>query len=387
MASGQSTKRDYYEVLGVSRGANEADIKKAYRRMAMKYHPDRNADNPEEAEVQFKEVKEAYEVLADSSKRSAYDQFGHAGVNQQGGFGGAGASAGGFGDLGDIFGDIFGDAFGGGGGGQSRQRQRRGSDLAYNLELSLEDAVHGSSVDIKVPTYVACDPCDGSGAKHGSKPKTCSTCGGGGQVRMQQGFFSVQQTCPDCRGAGTVIDNPCGDCHGQGRVRQTKSLSVKIPAGVDNGDRIRLSGEGEAGPAGVPAGDLYIQVQVKSHSIFAREGNDLHCDVPISFVEAALGGELAVPTLDGKVKLKIPAETQSGKLFRLRGKGVSARRGSGHGDLFCRVQVETPVNLSKEQRQLMSQLNDSLLEGGSKHSPKSKTWFDGVKRFFEGLGD
>jgi molecular chaperone DnaJ len=373
------TKKDYYEILEVNRNASEADLKKAYRRLAMKHHPDRNPGD-KEAEAKFKELGEAYEVLSDSRKRSAYDQFGHAGVDPSMGGGPQGF------DIGDIFGDIsdiFGDIFGGGGG--ARSRAQRGSDLVYNLELSLEEAVHGKTVEIKVPTWISCAECSGSGAKKGSGPTTCSSCNGMGQVRMQRGFFTVQQTCPDCHGQGSIISNPCPNCRGQGRVQQYKKLSVKIPPGVDTGDRIRLSGEGEAGMHGAPSGDLYVQIHLKEHPIFSRDGVDLHCEVPIDFVVAALGGELEVPTLDGKVILKIPAETQSGKLFRLRGKGVQSARSGRQGDLFCRVVVETPVNLSPEQKELLRQFAVSLTQGGNKHNPKSKSWFDGVKRFFEGI--
>ena len=369
-------KRDYYEVLGVSRDVSAADLKKAYRRVAMKHHPDRNPGD-EEAENKFKEASEAYEVLSDAQKRSAYDQFGHAGVDQSAGMGG-GAGAGGFGSFSDIFGDVFGDIFGGGG--RGRGGPSRGADLRYNLELSLEDAVRGTNVQIKVPTLVACDTCDGSGAKKGTSPKTCTTCGGIGQVRMQQGFFSVQQACPTCRGKGSIITDPCGSCHGQGRVEQTKKLSVKVPAGVDTGDRIRLSGEGEAGAEGGPAGDLYVEVHVKPHEIFQRDGADLYCEVPVDFVDAALGGELEVPTLDGRVKLKVPAETQTGKLFRLRGKGVTPVRGGARGDLMCRVVVETPVDLTGKQKELLKEFQATMK--GGKNSPRQSSWFDGMKNFF-----
>ena len=374
------SKRDFYEVLGVSKNASEADLKKAYRRMAMKYHPDRNPG--EEGEAKFKEAKQAYEVLCDPKKRAAYDQFGHAGVDSSmgGGPGGFGAGAGGFSD---IFGDVFGDIFGGGRGGG---RAHRGTDLRYNLELSLEEAVAGTTVKIRIPTLVECHTCGGSGAEKGSSPETCPTCHGHGQVRMQQGFFSVQQTCPRCHGRGTVITDPCGTCQGQGRVQEQKTLSVKVPPGVDTGDRIRLAGEGEAGDAGAPPGDLYVQVAVKPHEIFQREDSHLFCEVPIGFVTAALGGELEVPTLDGKVVLKIPAGTQSGKLFRMRGKGVKPVRGGPVGDLLCKVLVETPVHLTERQKQLLREFDQTMQDGGDRHSPHSTSWLDGVKRFFEGIG-
>lgn len=375
------SKRDYYEVLGASRNASEADLKKAYRRAAQKHHPDRNPDD-QDAEAKFKECKEAWEVLGDAQKRAAYDQFGHAGVDPSRGggpgFGGGGAS------FSDIFGDVFGDIFGGRGGGDPRVQ--RGTDLRYNLELSLEDAVAGTSVKIKVPTWVRCEPCGGSGAKKGSSPKTCGTCQGAGQVRMQQGFFSVQQTCPTCHGRGSVIDDPCVSCHGQGRVQEVKTLSVKVPPGVDTGDRIRLAGEGEAGDNGGPPGDLYVQVHVREHSIFTRDDSHLYCEVPIAFTSAALGGELEVPTLGGKVKLKIPEGTQTGKMFRMRGKGVKPVRGGPQGDLICRVVVETPVKLTEQQRALLGQLDESLKGGGRKHSPNAHSWVDGVKGFFEKMG-
>jgi molecular chaperone DnaJ len=379
-------KRDYYEVLGVQKNASEAELKKAFRRLAQKHHPDRNPDD-KESEEKFKEAKEAYDVLTDARKRAAYDQFGHAGVDPSmgGGPGGAGFGAGGA-SFADIFGDVFGDIFGGGrAGGAGGQRVYRGADLRYNLDLSLEDAVAGTTVKIRVPTLVQCTTCNGSGAKPGSKPETCTTCGGHGQVRMQQGFFSVQQSCPRCHGTGTMINDPCGTCSGHGRVRDNKTLSVKVPAGVDTGDRIRLAGEGEAGESGGPPGDLYVQIRVKDHEIFKRDDNNLYCDVPISIVTAALGGELEVPTLDGKVLLKIPAESQTGKLFRLRGKGVKPVRGGPVGDLLCRVVVETPVNLSARQKELLAEFQKTMEQGGSTHNPQASSWLDGVKKFFDGM--
>ncbi|HEC07912.1 molecular chaperone DnaJ [Thiolapillus sp.] len=381
------SKRDYYEVLGVSRTATSVEIKKAYRKLAMKYHPDRNSgEDGEQAEIRFKEVKLAYEVLSDDQKRAAYDQFGHAGVEGAAGMGGG---AGGFGGAGgsfsDIFGDVFGDIFGGGGG-RGGHRHQRGADMGYNLELSLEDAVKGTTVKIRIPAQVTCDACGGSGAKKGTSPKPCTTCGGSGQVRMQQGFFIAQQTCPTCHGRGVQIDDPCPACHGQGRIQKHKTLSVKVPAGVDSGDRIRLAGEGEAGENGGPAGDLYVQIHVKPHPIFERDDANLYCEVPIPFTTAALGGELEVPTLEGKVKLKVPAGTQTGKLFRIRGKGIKPVRGGSVGDLLCKVVVETPINLNDEQKELLEKLESSLQGGGRKHSPNASSWLDGVKSFFKEMG-
>ena len=374
-------KRDYYEVLGVSHDASEADLKKAYRRVAMKNHPDRNPGDGK-AEERFKEANEAFEVLSDPDKRGRYDQFGHAGVEGQ--------THGGSADFSDIFGDIFGSFFGGGGGGSSifggggRGSVRRGRDLRYRLELSLEEAVRGKSTKIRIPTKAVCGDCSGSGARKGSAPVECSACGGLGQVRVSQGFFSMQQTCPRCRGEGREIKDPCPACRGRGNVSQTKTLSVKIPPGVDNGDRVRLSGEGEAGAQGGPAGDLYVEVTVRAHPIFRRDGRDLFCEVPISFVDAALGGDLEVPTLGGRVKLKVPAETQTGKLFRLRNLGVKSVRGGGPGDLLCRVMVETPVKLTPRQREILREfqrIGDA--QGGQ--SPRKTSFFDNVKKFIDAL--
>jgi len=383
-----ANKRDYYEVLGLQKNASADDIKKSYRKLAMKFHPDRNPGD-KSAEEKFKEVKEAYEVLSDDKRRSSYDQFGHAGA--QGGFGGFGGfdpnQAQGTADFADMFGDIFGDIFGGRGGrrggGSSRSRAQRGADLRYDLKLTLEQAVFGKTLDVRLPTLIKCNSCEGSGAKKGSSVSTCTTCGGVGQVRMQQGFFSIQQTCPDCHGTGQVIKNPCPDCRGEGRKHEYKTLSVKIPAGISDGDRIRLSGEGEAGLNGGPPGDLYVQIHVEPHAIFHREDNNLICEMPISFSIAALGGKLDVPTLEGHVELKIPAETQSGKMFRLRGKGIKSMRGSSVGDLICRVTLETPVNLSQAQKDLLKSFDESLSKENF-HNPKASSWFDAVKKFFGG---
>ena len=374
-------KKDYYEVLGVKRDASEDELKKAYRKLAMKWHPDRNPDNPK-AEEHFKEAKEAYEILTDAQKRAAYDQFGHAGVDPSaGGAAGAGAGFGGFGDaFGDIFGDIVGGA--GGGGGRGRSTVYRGADLRYNLEISLEEAARGTETRIRIPAMEECETCHGSGAKPGTKPTTCTTCSGHGQVRMQQGFFSIQQTCPRCQGTGKMVANPCGTCSGSGRVKKHKTLAVKIPAGVDEGDRIRLSGEGEAGVNGGPTGDLYVVIQIKQHSVFTRDHNDLHCEMPISFTTAALGGEIEIPTLDGYAKIKIPAETQSGKVFRLRGKGIKGVRSTAHGDLMCHVIVETPVSLTSRQKELLQEFESISNKDSARHNPRAKSWMDRVKEFF-----
>jgi len=372
------SKRDCYEVLGISRDATEKEIKKAYKRLAMKYHPDRTKGDTA-LEEKFKEVKEAYEILNDPHKKAAFDQYGHDGVNQQGQGGGFGGGFGG-GGFDDIFGDIF------GGGQRGGQRAQQGSDLRYNMELTLEEAVKGISKEIEIPTLVHCEQCNGSGAKKGTDSKTCGTCHGQGQVQMRQGFFAVNQTCPTCRGKGKVITDPCNKCHGEGRYERSKTLSVKIPAGVDTGDRIRLSGEGEAGEHGAPAGDLYVQMNVRPHDVFERDGNDLYCEVPISFTEAALGGEVEVPTLDGRVKLKISAETQTGRMFRMRGKGVKSVRSHAVGDLMCKVIVETPVKLSSKQRELLKEFESSLCSSSSKkHKPKSEGFLNSLKTFFDDI--
>ncbi len=374
-------KRDYYETLGVNRDAADDEIKKAYRKLAMKYHPDRNPDS-KDSEEKFKEAKEAYEVLSDAQKRAAYDAYGHAGVDPSAAAG-AGAGAQGFGSFADAFGDIFGEIFGGAaGGGRRGSNVYRGADLRYNLEISLEEAARGTETRIRIPTMEECETCHGSGAKPGTQPKTCPTCNGQGQVRMQQGFFSIQQTCPKCHGSGKVVETPCGTCSGVGRIKRQKTLSVKIPAGVDEGDRIRLAGEGEAGVNGGPSGDLYVVIHIREHAVFQRDHNDLHCEMPISFTTAALGGEIEIPTLDGAAKIKIPAETQSGKVFRLRGKGIKGVRSNVHGDLMCHVVVETPVSLTARQKELLEELEAINVRDGSRHNPRAKSWLDKVKEFF-----
>ncbi len=366
-----ATKRDYYQVLGVNRDATEEDIKKSYRKLAMKYHPDRNPDN-KESEEKFKEAKEAYEMLSDAKKRGAYDQYGHAGVDQSMG---AGAGAGGFSDA---FGDIFGDIFGGRGGGSARGRggPARGSDLRYNLEISLEEAAKGTTTTIKIPSYEDCEVCKGSGAKPGTKPITCTTCNGAGVVNVRAGPFQMQQACPQCQGSGKMIPDPCNACGGAGKVKRSKTLEVKIPPGVDTDDRIRLSGEGEPGAAGGPTGDLYVVISLKAHAVFQRDGADLHCEMPVSFSTAALGGELEIPTLDGKASLKIPAETQSGQTFRLRGKGVKPVRASIAGDLYCHVALETPVNLTARQKELLREFEEISGQNADRQKPKEKGFFD-----------
>ena len=367
-------KRDYYEVLGVNRDASEEEIKKAYRRLAMKWHPDRNPDNPK-AEEHFKEANEAYEVLTSAEKRAAYDQYGHAGVHPQG-------AAGGGAGFGDIFSDIFGEIFGGQRGGRSTVY--RGADLRYNLQITLEQAAHGFETKIRIPSTAECEECAGSGARKGTQAQTCPTCHGAGQVRISQGPFSIAQTCPRCHGSGKIIPHPCGSCGGTGRVKLQKTLSVRIPAGVDEGDRVRLSGEGEPGVNGGPPGDLYVQVQIKQHPVFQRDHDDLHCEMPVSFATAALGGEIEIPTLDGSARIKVPAETQSGKVFRLRGKGIVGVRSRSAGDLFCHVVVETPVKLTERQKELLSEFESISLEDTARHNPRGKSWLEKVKEFFEG---
>jgi molecular chaperone DnaJ len=371
-------KRDYYEVLGVNRDADEDAIKKAYRRLAMKFHPDRNPGD-KTSEEKFKEAKEAYEILCDADKRAAYDRFGHAGVDASMGAG-AGMGGAGFGGFAEAFGDIFGDIFGQGR--SNRSSVYRGADLRYNLDVTLEQAAQGTETKIRIPTWEGCDTCGGNGAKPGTKPTPCPTCQGHGQVRMQQGFFSIQQTCPKCHGQGKVIAEPCPTCHGVGRLKKQKTLSVKIPAGVDEGDRIRLAGEGEPGVNGGPPGDLYVQIQVKPHAVFQRDGDDLHCEMPVSFCVAALGGEIDLPTLDGSAKIRVPAETQSGKVFRLRGKGIKGVRSQAPGDLLCHVVVETPVNLTERQKELLREFEAISQRDSDRHNPRAKSWMDKVKEFF-----
>lgn len=376
-----ATKRDYYETLGVPKNASEEEIKKAYRKLAMKHHPDRNhGDTSKDAESKFKEVKEAYEMLSDAQKRAAYDQYGHAGVdpNMRGGPG-----AEGFGGFAEAFGDIFGDVFGGARGRTSGGRQVfRGSDLSYAMEVTLEEAAEGKEAQIRIPSWDDCGTCKGTGAKPGTKPITCTTCHGAGAVQMRQGFFSVQQTCPTCHGSGKIIPEPCTVCHGQGKIKNNKTLEVKIPAGIDDGMRIRSTGNGEPGTNGGPPGDLYIEIRLKKHELFERDGDDLHCVVPVSVTTAALGGEISVPTLKGAAAIDIPDGTQSGKQFRLRGKGIKGVRSSYPGDLYCHVRVETPVKLTEHQRKLLKELDESLKKGGDKHSPTDKGWFDKAKEFF-----
>ena len=372
-------KRDYYEVLGVNKDASEEDVKKAYRKLAMKWHPDRNPENPK-AEEHFKEAKLAYEILSDSKKRAAYDQFGHAGVDPSA-MAGAGAGAG-FSGFGDVFSDIFGEIFGGAGR-TGRSSVFRGADLRYNLEIALEQAAKGFETRIRIPTMAECATCKGSGAKPGTQPTTCTTCRGQGQVRVSQGPFSIAQTCPRCHGTGKMIANPCSACSGAGRVKHQKTLQVRIPSGVDEGDRVRLTGEGEPGVNGGPPGDLYVQVHIKPHPVFQRDHDDLHCEMPVSFTIAALGGDIDIPTLDGTARIRVPAESQSGKTFRLRGKGIKGVRSDFPGDLFCHVVVETPVNLTDRQKELLREFETTTQGDAARHNPRSKGWFDKVKEFFE----
>ena len=376
------SKQDYYQTLGLQKNSSDAEIKKAYRKLAMKYHPDRNPDD-KNAEIKFKEAKEAYEVLSDNQKRAAYDQFGHAGVNNQAGMGG------GFnpGDaFNDIFGDMFGDIFGNARGQRRQSSAQRGADLRYELDLDLEQAVFGETIKINIPSLIGCDTCAGSGAKKGTQATRCLRCEGRGSVRVQQGFFTLQQTCPECRGAGQTIKDPCIDCSGSGRVQKERTISIKIPPGVDQDDRIRLSSEGEAGMKGGPPGDLYVDVNIRSHPIFKREGSNLFCEVPISFTKAALGGTVEVPTIDGAVNLTIPTETQSGEVFRLRGKGVQSYRDRVLGDLFCNIQIETPVNLNTDQKNILKSFEESISKSKKEHRPNKNKWTESVKNFFNRLG-
>jgi molecular chaperone DnaJ len=381
-------KRDYYDILGVPRNAEEEDIKKAYRKLAMKHHPDRNqGDKAKASEEKFKEAKEAYEMLTDPQKRAAYDQYGHAGVDpNMGGRGGAGPE--GFGGFAEAFGDIFGDIFGGaaGAGGARRaggQQVYRGNDLSYAMEITLEEAARGKDTQIRIPSWDNCETCKGSGAKPGTSPKTCSTCNGSGTVHMRQGFFSIQQTCPNCRGTGKIIPEPCTTCNGAGKIKKQKTLEVKIPAGINEGMRIRSAGNGEPGTNGGPSGDLYIEIRVKQHDIFERDGDDLHCTVPVGLTTVTLGGTIEVPTLGGNAEIDLPEGTQHGKTFRLRGKGIKGIRSSYPGDLYAHIAVETPVKLTEHQRKLLKELDESFRKSGDRHSPNEKSWADRVKDLFK----
>ena len=377
------SEQDLYQTLGIEKNSSDADIKKAYRKLAMKYHPDRNPDDTA-AEQKFKSIQKAYAVLSDKQKRAAYDQFGHAGVNPQGGMGGGFNTGDAFND---IFGDVFGDIFGGGRGQARRSSAQRGSDLRYQVNLTLEQAVFGDKINVEIPSYNQCDSCTGSGAKEGTSATRCIKCDGRGAVRVQQGFFTLQQTCPECRGSGETIKDPCTICNGSGRKRTNRTIAIKIPAGVDNADRIRLSGEGEAGIKGGPSGDLYVDVTIKKHDIFEREGNHLICTIPISFGKAVLGGTVEVPTIDGAVNLSIPSETQSGKTFRLKGKGIKSYRENFFGDLYCTVQVETPVSLTDEQKEILRQFDRSVNDSNTDHRPNKKTWTDSVSEFFKRISE
>ena len=377
------SEQDLYQTLGIEKNSSDADIKKAYRKLAMKYHPDRNPDDSA-AEQKFKSIQKAYAVLSDKQKRAAYDQFGHAGVNPQGGMGGGFNTGDAFND---IFGDVFGDIFGGGRGQARRSSAQRGSDLRYQVNLTLEQAVFGDQINVEIESYNQCDSCTGSGAKEGTSATRCIKCDGRGAVRVQQGFFTLQQTCPECRGSGETIKDPCTICSGSGRKRTNRTIAIKIPAGVDNADRIRLSGEGEAGIKGGPSGDLYVDVTIKKHDIFEREGNHLICTIPISFGKAVLGGTVEVPTIDGAVNLSIPSETQSGKTFRLKGKGIKSYRENFFGDLYCTVQVETPVSLTDEQKEILRQFDRSVNDSNTDHRPNKKTWTDSVSDFFKRISE
>ncbi|WP_119352583.1 molecular chaperone DnaJ [Azohydromonas sediminis] len=379
-----AAKRDYYEVLGVPRNASDDDIKKAYRKLAMKYHPDRNqGDEAKKAEEKFKEAKEAYEMLSNPQKRAAYDQFGHAGVDPNMGMGRGGPGPDGFGGFAEAFGDIFGDLFGAAGGRRGGKQVYRGSDLSYAMEITLEEAAHGKETQIRIPSWDNCETCHGSGAKPGTSPKTCPSCGGSGTVHLRQGFFSIQQTCPHCHGSGKIIPEPCPSCGGAGKIKKQKTLEVKIPAGINEGMRIRSAGNGEPGTNGGPPGDLYIEIRIKPHDVFERDGDDLHCTVPVGLTTAALGGTIEVPTLGGKAEIELPEGTQHGKTFRLRGKGIKGLRSSYPGDLYCHIAVETPVKLTEHQKKLLRELDESFRKGGDRHSPNAKSWTDRVKDLFK----
>jgi molecular chaperone DnaJ len=379
-------KRDYYDILGVPRNAEEEDIKKAYRKLAMKHHPDRNqGDKAKASEEKFKEAKEAYEMLTDPQKRAAYDQYGHAGVDPNMG-GARGAGPEGFGGFAEAFGDIFGDIFGGQAGarrGAGGQQVYRGNDLSYAMEITLEEAARGKDTQIRIPTWDSCETCKGTGAKPGTTPKTCGTCNGAGTVHMRQGFFSIQQTCPTCHGNGKIIPEPCITCHGAGKIKKQKTLEVKIPGGINEGMRIRSAGNGEPGTNGGPSGDLYIEIRVKQHEIFERDGDDLHCTVPVGLTTVSLGGKIEVPTLGGNAEIELPEGTQHGKTFRLRGKGIKGIRSSYPGDLYAHIAVETPVKITEHQRKLLRELDASFRSSGDRHSPNEKSWADRVKDLFK----
>jgi molecular chaperone DnaJ len=382
--------KDFYKTLEIEKGASADEIKKAYRKLAMKYHPDQNKDN-KAAEEKFKELNEAYDVLKDDQKRAAYDRFGSAAFDGSMGGGGFGGGAQGFGAgaFSDIFEDMFGDFMGGRGGGRSRGGPQRGSDMQYTMEIKLEDAFKGKEANIKIPVNDTCDSCNGSGAETGTSAENCSTCNGQGRVRQQQGFFTIERTCPTCNGAGKIITNPCKKCHGQGRIRKEKTLKIKIPAGVDTGRRIRLTGEGEAGLMGGPRGDLYVLLAVKPHKLFKRENANLHCRVPITVTRAALGGEIEVPTIESSAaKLKIPPGTQTGQQFRLKGKGMSLLGSEARGDLYIEIYVETPVNLNKKQQDMLKALDKEFTDDKTgKHSPEASGFFGKVREFWDDLKD